>query len=258
MDSQQNAIPYDRMKEQIEKEILAMVALTGAAEMPRISFEKGTTLISFPVPLLNEGLIFRCESFMKDHLENVRVHGFGDGYYAFQALNRNLFKTENLLDNFKLELFGLSASFRVDISRKGDLSQDEITLVVGIYRVFYQRSADDPVAALRKLGASVFLENNELDWNYIAGYEDVKRRIRESVVLPLQNPELYDEIARMTRRTFESNRPRAILFEGPPGVEKTTVARILAGDVRVRWCMCRRVDHVQVVRAVVAQSGGDI
>lgn len=29
---------------------------------------------------------------------------------------------------------------------------------------------------------------------------------------------MYDDIARGTRRKFESNRPRAVLFEGPPGL----------------------------------------
>lgn len=37
------------------------------------------------------------------------------------------------------------------------------------------------------------------------------------VLLALKRPEVYDTIARGTRRKFESNRPRAILFEGPPG-----------------------------------------
>ena len=34
----------------------------------------------------------------------------------------------------------------------------------------------------------------------------------------------------MTRKVFESNRPRAILFDGAPGVGKTTAARIIAGE----------------------------
>ena len=37
------------------------------------------------------------------------------------------------------------------------------------------------------------------------------------MILALQHPEVYDDIARKTRVRFESNRPRAVLFEGPPG-----------------------------------------
>lgn len=48
------------------------------------------------------------------------------------------------------------------------------------------------------------------------------------MVLALQNPELYENIARKTRARYESNRPRAVLFEGPPGTGKTLSARIIA------------------------------
>ena len=33
----------------------------------------------------------------------------------------------------------------------------------------------------------------------------------------LHSPDVYDDVARGTRQKFESNRPRAVLFEGPPG-----------------------------------------
>lgn len=44
------------------------------------------------------------------------------------------------------------------------------------------------------------------------------REIEDTILLALHNPEVYDNIARGTRHKFESNRPRAVLFEGPPGV----------------------------------------
>lgn len=43
------------------------------------------------------------------------------------------------------------------------------------------------------------------------------RQIEDTILLALLSPETYDDIARGTRRKFESNRPRAVLFEGPPG-----------------------------------------
>lgn len=43
------------------------------------------------------------------------------------------------------------------------------------------------------------------------------REIEDTILLALQSPEVYDEVARGTRRKFETNRPRAVLFEGPPG-----------------------------------------
>lgn len=44
------------------------------------------------------------------------------------------------------------------------------------------------------------------------------REIEDTILLALQKPDVYDDIARGTRRKFESNRPRAVLFEGPPGL----------------------------------------
>ena len=59
-----------------------------------------------------------------------------------------------------------------------------------------------------------------------AGYEDQKRQIEDIILLALLHPEVYEDIARATRaRPAESVRPRAVLFEGPPGCGKTTSAR---------------------------------
>jgi hypothetical protein len=55
-------------------------------------------------------------------------------------------------------------------------------------------------------------------WGHLAGYEEQKQEIEDTILLALQKPEVYDQIARGTRREYESNRPRAILFDGPPGV----------------------------------------
>jgi hypothetical protein len=230
-------IPYDVTKEQIQKEIGAFISLKGVkgelCPLPVLSFEKGIGRIAFPLPAITEALLFTFIGIIKAHIEHVRVHSFGDGYYAFQSLGKNLFKTENILDNLKIEFFGLSTNFRAEISKKGNFCQEEINLVIELYKAAYASDSDDPALRLKKLGASVYLDNSALDWGYIAGYEEVKRRIRESIILPLKNPALYDEIAKLTRKTFESNRPRAILFEGSPGVGKTTVARIIAGDVKI-------------------------
>ncbi|KAI9907550.1 hypothetical protein PsorP6_003878 [Peronosclerospora sorghi] len=92
-------------------------------------------------------------------------------------------------------------------------------------------SKAEAVQQLQSLGIDVFeplQKDNTLNWDSLAGYEDVKTEIEDTVVLALQNPELYERIAEKTRCRYESNRPRAVLFEGPPGTGKTLSARIIA------------------------------
>ncbi|HOW80924.1 MAG TPA: ATP-binding protein [Spirochaetota bacterium] len=229
-------IPYDRMKDQIEKEISSFMEKSGQWDqgmMPAVSYEQGATKISFILPSLTDRGLIEFLGVIKSHIANVRVHSFEDGYYAFQALNQNMFSTENMLDNIKFEFFSLSSSSRAEITKKGELSQEEVNVCIEMFRKAHSSQKESPHVRLRKLGASLISANADMTWDYIAGYDEVKRKIRESIVLPLQNPGVYDSIARKTRRVFESNRPRAVLFEGSPGVGKTTAARVIAGEVDI-------------------------
>ncbi len=225
-------ISYDRMKEQVEKELLSYYEKGDTAELapPQISFEKGSTHIAFGTHPITSAMLVDFLLVVKKYITHIRVHSFDSGYYAFQALNSNIFKTENILDNFKIEFFVLSASSKVEITKKGNLTQGEVNLVIELFQHARAAVRQDPAHRLRMLGASIVEPDKDLDWDYIAGYDEVKRKIRESIILPLKNPGMYDSIARMTRKVFESNRPRAILFDGAPGVGKTTAARIIAGE----------------------------
>lgn len=83
------------------------------------------------------------------------------------------------------------------------------------------QSKEEAIDALEKLGIRVFQPAEDgtdaLDWNCMAGYEETKQEIQDTLLLPLQNPGIYDDIVKQTRQKFESNRPRSILLEGPPG-----------------------------------------
>ncbi|KAG5620701.1 hypothetical protein H5410_005919 [Solanum commersonii] len=85
-------------------------------------------------------------------------------------------------------------------------------------------SADKTVTTLESMGVKIFGINvstsgnpkANIAWENIAGYNQQKREIEDTILLALQSPEVYDDIARGTRCKFETNRPRAVLFEGPP------------------------------------------
>lgn len=228
-------ISFNQMKDTLEKEVTVLIAKhkKDAIIPPSVSYEQGKTRISFSLPFISDNLLITFITITKDHLNNIRIHHFENGYYALQALNNNLFKTENILDNLKIEVTGITTNFKVEITKKGNLAQEEINLALELFKAAFSAVKDDPIIRLAGVGASVYTGSDGIDWTYIAGYEEVKKNIRETIILPLQNPGIYDSIAKLTRMTFESNRPKAILFEGPPGVGKTTAARIIAGQVKV-------------------------
>lgn len=85
-----------------------------------------------------------------------------------------------------------------------------------------------------RAGAQVFpagQAGKAVSWAELAGYEEQKSVIEDTLLLALQRPDVYEQIARKTRAKFASNRPRAVLFEGPPGTGKTTSGRIIANQV---------------------------
>ncbi|KAB1201556.1 Proteasome-activating nucleotidase [Morella rubra] len=102
-------------------------------------------------------------------------------------------------------------------------------------------SGEKSIASLESMGVRVYgldeaqgySPSSEISWDNIAGYDLQKREIEDTILLALHSPEVYDDIARGTRCKFESNRPRAVLFEGPPGTGKTSCARVIANQAGV-------------------------
>ncbi|KAL2244972.1 UNVERIFIED_CONTAM: Cell division cycle protein 48 [Sesamum indicum] len=100
---------------------------------------------------------------------------------------------------------------------------------------------DKTITSLEGMGVKIYglkepnLEQPKADisWDNIAGYDNQKREIEDTILLALKSPEVYDDIARGTRCKFETNRPRAVLFEGPPGTGKTSCARVIANQAGI-------------------------
>ena len=226
---QNNIIPFERMKEIIETEINRLNTAGSTSCELTIEYLKGFTRIKFPLQPLTDIMLFDSLEALKCHIEHIRIVSFEKGHYSFQALNSNIFNTENITDNFRIDFFSLINSY-AEISKKGDLTMEEINSVITIFKKINSGISFDPEARLKILGASIIDGETAPDWDYIAGYTEAKRKIRESIILPLKNPDVYDSVMRLTRKKPESNMPRAVLFEGPPGVGKTTAARIIAHE----------------------------
>ncbi|KAH9609607.1 hypothetical protein KSS87_014079 [Heliosperma pusillum] len=132
----------------------------------------------------------------------------------------------------------------IEFLKKGRFSSTELDALVSILEIASEKSPeknDKTVAGLEAMGVRVFgldepragSTNEEISWDNLAGYDNQKREIEDTVLLALGSPEVYDEIARGTRHKFESARPRAVLFEGPPGTGKTACARVMANQAGI-------------------------
>ncbi|KAL9266873.1 Proteasome-activating nucleotidase-like protein [Drosera capensis] len=147
----------------------------------------------------------------------------------------------------------------IEFMKCGSFSTSELEALVSVLQLANQKSqeiksvetrpgvnsgpmqSNKSIADLEAMGVKVFgidepgtgRTNGEISWDTIAGYDEQKREIEDTVLLALKSPEVYDGIARGTRRKFETNRPRAVLFEGPPGTGKTSCARVIANQAGV-------------------------
>nr|OCA01184.1 Holliday junction DNA helicase RuvB, N-terminal domain protein [Leptospira interrogans serovar Copenhageni/Icterohaemorrhagiae] len=103
-------------------------------DLPVITSEKKDLKIEFTVTSISKAALLDCFQILKNHIENLRIHTFEPGYYCIQALNENLFETKNLLDTIRFRFYSGRTKNRVEITKKGDFTREELFAILGLFQ----------------------------------------------------------------------------------------------------------------------------
>lgn len=87
------------------------------------------------------------------------------------------------------------------------------------------------VQALKEVEPSamreVLINKPKTRWTDIGGLDDAKRQLKESIELPLKNPEIFKKAG--------INAPKGILLHGKPGTGKTLLAKAVANEAEANF-----------------------
>lgn len=144
-------------------------------------------------------------------------------------------RSDLTISNNKSE-FSISLRYanpKLTYKKKDMLTEEDINLLIDGYRLANPiiKKEEIPETKITEAGARIYHAENWLDFDYIAGYEKLKNRIKTAIIIPLNHQNISEKMLRLTRRTYETNAIKAILFEGPPGTGKTTMSKIIGKHI---------------------------
>jgi SpoVK/Ycf46/Vps4 family AAA+-type ATPase len=76
----------------------------------------------------------------------------------------------------------------------------------------------------------------DVDFDDVAGMEELKETLRNRVIEPIENPEEYEKYGLTVENGF--------LFHGPPGTGKTYISKALAGELGVNYAGVKGSDLI--------------